>query len=84
MKKFGTVRAELTFLATVLVAAMLSASAVGLVVAQFRVLQHAIDESLIQRADNIQVAVLDGTLDARLPTDGDPEDTFLAAARTER
>jgi signal transduction histidine kinase len=76
-KKIGTVRAKLTVLATVLVAAMLSASAVGLVVIQFRVLTHAIDESLIQRADNIQVAVLDGTMDARLPTEGDPEDLFL-------
>lgn len=77
MKKIRTVRAKLTVLATVLVAAMLSASAVGLVVIQFRVLVHAIDESLIQRADNIQVAVLDGTMDAGLPTEGDPEDTFL-------
>ena len=84
VKKFGTVRAELTFLATVLVAAMLSASAVGLVVAQFRVLQHAIDESLIQRADNIQVAVR--RRDAGRPaTDRRRSRGHLpAAARTER
>jgi hypothetical protein len=77
MRWFGTVRAKLTVLATILVAAMLSASAVALVVTQRQVLVQAIDESLVQRADNIQVAVLDGVLGAQLPTDGDPEDTFL-------
>ena len=75
--RLGTVRAKLTVLATVLVAAMLSASAVALVVTQRQVLVHGIDESLVQRGDNLQVAVGDGVLGARLPTDGDPEDTFL-------
>jgi signal transduction histidine kinase len=75
--RLGTVRAKLTVLATVLVAAILGVSAVALVVTQRQVLLRGIDESLIQRADNIQVAVRDGVLGARLPTDGDPEDTFL-------
>lgn len=77
MRRLGTVRAKLTILATVLVAAMLSVSAVGLVLTQRQVLLRGIDESLIQRADNIQVAVQDAALGATLPTDGDPEDTFL-------
>ena len=77
MRRPRTVRSKLTLLATVLVAVMLAGSGAALVVTQERVLVHGIDESLVQRADNIEKAVLDGEFGARLPSDGDPEDTFL-------
>lgn len=77
MRPPRTVRSKLTLLATVLVAVMLTGSGAALVVTQERVLVHGIDESLVQRADNIEKAVLDGEFGARLPSDGDPEDTFL-------
>lgn len=77
MRRPGTVRSKLTLLATVLVAVMLAASAAALVITQEQVLVQGIDESLVQRADNIQGAVLEGSFGSRLPNDGDPEDTFL-------
>jgi len=75
-KRLGTVRARLTVLTTALVAAMLSVSGFSLVTVQERLLQHGIDEALIQRADNIQVDVASGTFGSRLPGEGDPEDRF--------
>lgn len=77
MRRPRTVRSKLTLLATVLVAVTLAGSGAALVVTQERVLVHGIDESLVQRADNIEEAVLAGEFGARLPSDGDPEDTFL-------
>ena len=77
MRRPGTVRSKLTLLATVLVAVILAVSGAALVLTQQRVLLHGIDESLVQRADNIEAAVLGGEFGARLPSDGDPEDTFL-------
>ena len=77
MRHPSTVRSKVTLLATLLVAVMLSASAVGIVVAQQRVLSHGIDEALIQRADNLEADVVAGSFGARLPSEGDPEDTFL-------
>ena len=77
MRRPRTVRSKLTLLATVLVAVMLAGSGAALVVTQEGVLVHGIDESLVQRADNIEEAVLAGEFGARLPSDGDPEDTFL-------
>jgi len=77
MRHPSTVRSKVTLLATLLVAVMLSASAVGIVVTQQRVLSHGIDEALIQRADNLEADVVAGSFGARLPSEGDPEDTFL-------
>lgn len=75
-RRLGTVRAKLTVLAAALVAVVLGISALGLVVVQERLLTHGIDESLIQRADNIEGDVANGTLGPRLPAEGDPEDLF--------
>jgi signal transduction histidine kinase len=75
-RRLGTVRAKLTVLAAALVAVVLGLSALGLVVVQERLLTHGIDESLIQRADNIEGDVANGTLGPRLPAEGDPEDLF--------
>ena len=73
-----TVRSQVTWTATGLVALMLVLSAFGLVAAQRRVLTHGIDEALVQRADNIQRDVVLGTFGSRLPREGaDPEDSFL-------
>jgi len=75
-RRLSTVRAKLTILATALVAAVLGLSAVGLVLVQERLLRHGIDESLVQRADNVQGDVASGRLVSRLPGEGDPEDLF--------
>jgi signal transduction histidine kinase len=75
-RRLGTVRAKLTVLATALVAVVLGLSALGLVVVQERLLMRGIDESLIQRADNIEGDVASGTLGPELPAEGDPEDLF--------
>ena len=73
-----TVRSQVTWTATGLVAVVLVLSALGLVAAQQRVLTHGIDEALIQRADNIEQDVVQGTFGSRLPNEGrDPEDSFL-------
>lgn len=77
MRLPSTVRSKVTLLATLLVGLVLAVSAVGLVVTQREVLVQGIDESLVQRADNIQDAVVAGSFGARLPSEGDPEDTFL-------
>jgi len=73
----GTVRSQVTLLATALVALMLAVSAVGLVAAQQRVLTHGIDEALIQRADNMGQAVAAGRVRDLLPAEADPEDSFV-------
>jgi signal transduction histidine kinase len=73
---FGTVRSRLTVLATLVVAVMLVVSAFWIVAVQRRLLTHGIEESLRQRADNVQVwlvHVSGGTL----PREGDREDSFL-------
>ena len=73
-----TVRSQVTWTATGLVALVLVLSAFGLVAAQQRVLTHGIDEALIQRADNIQRDIVQGIFGSRLPNEGrDPEDSFL-------
>jgi signal transduction histidine kinase len=79
-----TVRSQVTWTATALVALMLVLSAFGLVAAQQRVLTHGIDEALIQRADNIERDVVHGTFGSRLPNEGrDPEDSFLQVVDAE-
>lgn len=72
-----TVRSQVTLLATALVALVLALSAVGLIETQQRVLTHGIDESLRQRADNIAADVRSGLLGDRLPSEADPEDSFV-------
>ena len=72
-----TVRSQVTWTAAGLVALVLVLSAVALVAAQQRVLTHGIDEALIQRADNIERDVVQGSFGSRLPVEGDPEDSFL-------
>lgn len=56
---------------------MLVVSAFGLVVAQRRLLARGIDEALRQRADNIGADISRGTFGAELPSEGDPQDSFL-------
>lgn len=70
-------RAKLTLVATGVVAGVLTASAVGLVVAQNQLLTAAIDEALIDRADSVEGRVARGVLGPRLRADGDPEESFL-------
>ena len=73
-----TVRSQVTWTATGLVAVVLVLSAFGLVTTQQRVLTHGIDEAMIQRADNLEQDVVRGTFGSRLPNEGrDPEDSFL-------
>jgi signal transduction histidine kinase len=74
---FGTVRARLTLLATVVVAAMLVATAVGLVGMQRRLLTYGIEETLRQRADNLRTELGQVRFGGRLPSEGDIEDSFL-------
>lgn len=76
-RRFRTLRWKLTLLATAVVALVLTASAVGLAVVQQRLLTHGIDESLVQRADNIEADLSQGVLGGRLPAEGDPEDLFM-------
>lgn len=70
-------RSQVTLLATALVTAMLTLSALGLLATQQRVLTHGIEEALRQRADNIERAAIQGSFGSRLPDEGDPEDSFL-------
>ena len=67
----------MTLLATVVVAVVLVVSAFWLVVAQKRLLTHGIDEALRQRADNIHADIARGAFGAKLPSEGDREDSFL-------
>jgi signal transduction histidine kinase len=76
-RPFGTVRARLTVLATVVVAVVLLVSAVWLVAVQQRLLTHGISESLRQRADNVQTGLAQLAPGAHLPGEGDQEDSFL-------
>lgn len=73
----GTLRWRLTLLATAIVAGVLVVSAVGLVTVQRRLLTQGVDESLVQRADNIQKDVTRGVYGTVLPSEGDREDSFL-------
>ena len=75
--RLRTVRGKLAALAALLVAVVLTTSAVGLIIAQERVLLHGIDEALRQRADNIAGTIAGGQFGSRLPAEGDPEDSFL-------
>ena len=74
--RFRTVRSRLTLLAAALVAGTLIISAAGLVMLDQRLLVRAVDETLIQRADNIEADVARGDLSAALRTEGDVEDSF--------
>ena len=74
--RFGTVRSRLTLLAAALVAATLIVSAAGLVMLDQRLLVRAVDETLIQRADNVEADVARGALAAALRSEGDVEDSF--------
>jgi signal transduction histidine kinase len=73
---FHTVRSRLTLLAAALVAATLIVSAAGLVMLDQRLLVRAVDETLVQRADNIETDVARGAIDIALRSEGDLEDSF--------
>jgi signal transduction histidine kinase len=75
--RFHTVRWRLTFLAAALVAATLIVSAAGLVMLDQRLLLRAVDETLVQRADNIEADVARGAIAAALRSEGDLEDSFV-------
>ena len=74
-RRLSTVRSKLTLLATVVVTLVLGVSALFLILVQERLLTHGIDQSLIQRADNIESDVAAGRF-GELPGEGDPEDRF--------
>ena len=69
-------RIRLTVLAIVLVATTLLGSAIGLVIAHDRLLARAVNESLVQRADNVSADVTRGAFGGTLVGEGDREDTF--------
>jgi signal transduction histidine kinase len=75
--RFHTVRSRLTLLAAALVAATLIVSAAGLVMLDHRLLERAVDETLIQRADNVEADVARGAVAAALRSEGDVEDSFM-------
>jgi signal transduction histidine kinase len=75
--RFHTVRWRLTLLAAALVAATLIVSAAGLVMLDQRLLLRAVDETLVQRADNIEADVARGAIAAALRSEGDREDSFV-------
>jgi signal transduction histidine kinase len=75
--RFRTVRSRLTLLAAALVAVTLIVSAAGLVMLDQRLLVRAIDETLVQRADNIEADVARGAIAAALRSEGDHEDSFM-------
>jgi signal transduction histidine kinase len=75
--RFHTVRWRLTLLAAALVAATLIVSAAGLVMLDQRLLLRAVDETLVQRADNIETDVARGAVTAALRSEGDLEDSFV-------
>lgn len=70
------VRIQLTWYATALVAATLLTSAVGLVIAHDRLLTRAVNESLVQRADNLATDATRGGFGDTMAGEGDREDTF--------
>jgi signal transduction histidine kinase len=70
---FGTVRLRITALATTVVAVVLVVTALGLVTAQQRALTEGLDESLEQRADDLQSVSDARTLGAVLGNDGDED-----------
>jgi signal transduction histidine kinase len=72
-----TLRARLTLLATALVSAVLLASAIALVEVQQNLLTRGVDEALVQRADNMQSAVIHQAAGSSLPGEGDREDSFI-------
>jgi len=61
-RRTGTVRFRVTALASALVAAVLVVTAAGLVVAQGRLLTDSLDDTLEQRADDLQGLVASGAL----------------------
>jgi hypothetical protein len=71
-----TVRSRLTVLAAAIVAATLVVNAAVLVLANQLMLTRAVEESLVQRADNAEADVARERTGAVLPSEGDPEDTF--------
>ncbi len=73
----ATLRSRLTLLATALVALVLLASAIALVASQQHLLTRGVDEALVQRADNVQEAVVRKPAGTVLPGEGDREDSFL-------
>jgi signal transduction histidine kinase len=75
--RFHTVRWRLTLLAAALVAVTLIVSAAGLVMLDQRLLVRAVDETLVQRADNIEADVARGAIAAALRGEGDAEDSFV-------
>jgi signal transduction histidine kinase len=75
--RFQTVRWRLTLLAAALVAATLTVSAAGLVMLDQRLLVRAVDETLVQRADNAEGDVARGAIAAALRSEGDLEDSFV-------
>lgn len=74
---WGTVRFKLTLLATSVVAAVLVLSGFELIAVQRALLINGIDETLMQRGDNLQAVIESGPLDQPLTSQGDPDDSFL-------
>lgn len=75
--RLGTLRATLTLFATAVVAAVLLSSSVGLVIVQHRLMLRGVEETLAQRADNIEADLARGAFGTQLPGEGDREDSFL-------
>ena len=73
----GSVRSKLTAVAAALVAVTLVVVSVGLLSVQRNALTDGIDEALRQRADNIEPSLRAGLVGQDLPTEGDPQDSFL-------
>lgn len=68
---FGTVRARVTAIATVVVASVLVVTAVVLVVVQRRTLVDGLDTNVRQRADDIESAIAGGSVPPTLGGRGD-------------
>jgi signal transduction histidine kinase len=77
LRWFGTVRSRLTLLATAVVALMLLVSGAWIVAVQQRVLTRGIEESLKQRADNVQAGLVHVAAGGVLPREGDRQDLFM-------
>jgi signal transduction histidine kinase len=75
--RLATVRARLVLLGTAAVAGMLVVSAVALVAVQRRLLLAGIDETLVQRADNIEGFIAAPDRAGVLAEESDQEDSFL-------
>ncbi len=69
----GTVRFRVTALAAILVAAVLTLTAVGLVVAQQRLLTSGVDETIEQRADDLEALLASASFGDALASNRDED-----------